>query len=126
MSNKRKHYILKELNKVSNNNPDYPDNKVLGIISRSLPFNHLKDNLNISDSELTKNIEYLVINEEVQRLHQNACKEDLNYKLTEKGRKSLYSDFYYNKIWYRDKIFVIGILSILVPIIIFLVQSYQR
>ncbi|KMQ72492.1 hypothetical protein [Chryseobacterium koreense] len=122
MSNKTKHYILKELNKVYNNNPDYYDNEVLGILSRSISFNQLKNNLNVPDSELTKNLEYLIINEEVQRLDKNASEKDLNFKLTEKGRKSFYSDFYYNKFWYRDRTFVIEIIAILVAIITFLVK----
>ena len=125
MSNRTKHKILKELHKVYNNNPDYPDNKVLGILSRSLSFNSLKDNLHISDSKLTKNLEYLFLNDEVHVHHKNCSKEHLNYKLTEKGRKSLFFDYYYNKIWFRDKTFVIGIISILFTIIISVLSYYK-
>ena len=48
MNNIYKHKILKELIKVSDNNPELDDTKILAQISRSLSFKYLFEKIRIS------------------------------------------------------------------------------
>lgn len=124
MSNTIKHKILKELHNVYNNNPDLPDDDLIGIISRSLSFDYLKEKLNVSESELDQNLKYLVLNGEVEELHKNSINKHLNFKLMETGCKSFYTRYYYNKVWFRDRKFLITIIPILISLIAIAVNYY--
>lgn len=125
MSNTIKHKILKELHSVYNNNPEWSDDKPLGIISRSLSFNYLKEKLNISDFKLNQNLQYLILNGEVGELHKNSENQHFNFKLLERGCKSFYAKYYYNKVWFRNQKFIITIIPILISLIAIAVNYYK-
>lgn len=116
MSNLYKHKILKELNIVYNNNPDLRYDEILKILGRSLSFNYLKEKLRISESKLKKNLQFLVLNEEVDELSKTAEQQHLNYKLSKIGRKSYYSNNYYNKTWFMDKSFIISLITVMISL----------
>lgn len=125
MSNIIKHKILKELHKVYYNNPHLPDDKLSGFIGRSLSFDHLKQRLKISDLKLNQNLEYLVLNDEVFKLHKHSENQHTNYKLNENGRKSFYAKSYYSKVWFMNKTFIISIISILISLLAIGLNYYK-
>lgn len=116
MSNLIRHKILKELHKVYFNNPHLPNDSFLSTVCKSLSFDDLKEKLLISDNKLKENLEFLVLNNEVDKHHKNSKNQYLNYKLNEIGLKTFYSKFYFNNTWFMNKTFVISIIAIIISL----------
>lgn len=98
MNNIYKHKILKELIKVSDNNPELDDTNILAQISRSLSFKYLFEKIRISTKNLDENLKFLALNNEIIIFDKNSDYSS-NYKITENGKKAYYQKFYKKDIW---------------------------
>ena len=116
MNNIYKHKILKELIKVSDNNPELDDTKILAQISRSLSFKYLSEKIRISTKNLDENLKFLALNNEIIIFDKNSDYSS-NYKITENGKKAYYQKFYKKDIWYYKLSNWISIISLLIALI---------
>lgn len=126
MNHLNNHNLLKELNKVYYNSGDLHKDTFLQTLSQSLSFNYLKQTLGISEKKLDESIQFLVINRNIDEHCRNSEKNHLNYKLNEKGRNSLINMYYYNKLWFKDKKFIINlIITLLISILSVIITNYS-
>ena len=116
MNNIYKHKILKELIKVSDNNPELDDTKILAQISRSLSFKYLFEKIRISTKNLDENLKFLALNNEIIIFDKNSDYSS-NYKITENGKKAYYQKSYKKDIWYYKLSNWISIISLLIALI---------
>ena len=117
MNNIYKHKILKELLKVSENNPTLDDSKILAKLSRSLSFKYLSDKIRIPTKKLDENLKFLALNNEIRIFDKNCDHISLNYIITENGKKAYYQKLYKKDIWYYKLSNWISIISLLIALI---------